>query len=491
MATNVQALQSSSMEDSALSHKKAPRFSIVDAGVLLVMGVLLYVGASWQIFKTNTDAALYQCYAVSFWQGIPALNTLPAHQCSLITEPPPYLAVVSQKTLLGQMHQSGLPAWLIQFVSAQSPTQPFHALPHEYPALAIIPFSLGLMVPAYWYQVAFAVWMALIACAVYLILLRWCSRWAAVAYAFYLVVGGWATVTGRFDIVPSALTLLAVICAERKRWGWAFVCLALATLCKIYPVLLLPPFFLALQMEMKGNWYVWRRWRPLGTFLLVCVVVMGISFLLSAVGTIAPLNYFSYRPVQAESLAASILWFLSVLGVNPSSYIYAFGSLSVNSPFSASVSLVATMLLGVGLLYIYWLQWRAKIDLATATLLSLLIMIATSKVFSPQYLIWVVPLVAYIGGKNRWYLLVWGLIGLLTTWIYPYIYNMVHHIEAVPGVFLFYPVVTLRNLLLLGFILFLLIAATRRRASNHPFAEHEEQAEYGEKCGKDPEDSLM
>jgi hypothetical protein len=462
MATNVQVQGPSSTEEGPLLRKKA-RFSIIDLLIMLVMCVLLYVGASWQMFHTNTDAARYQCYAVSFWQGLSALNTLPERQCTFITHPSGDLAVVSQDALLRNMRQPGLPPGLIQFVSAQTPVQPFHALPNEYPALAMIPFLLGLVVPAYWYQVAFAVWMALIAAVIYLILLRWCSRWAAMAYAFYLVVGGWATVVGRFDIIPSALTLLAVICAERRKWGWAFAYLALATLFKIYPIVLLAPFFLALQMEMKGNWYAWRRWKPLGAFLLVCVVVTSISFLFSAVGTIAPLNYFSYRPVQAESFGASLLWLLSLLHINPLEFVYTFGSLNVNSPFSSSVSLLTTVLLVVGLLYTYWLQWRSKINLATAALLTLLITMVTSKVFSPQYLIWVVPLVAYIGGRSRWYLLVWGLIGLLTTWIYPYIYNMVHQIEAVPGLFLFYPVVTLRNLLFLGFILFLLVGATRRQ----------------------------
>lgn len=462
MATDVQMQGPSSTEEGPLPHKKA-RFAIIDALVVLVMCVLLYVGASWQMFHTNTDAARYQCYAVAFWQGTRALNTLPEGQCGFITQPSKDLVVVSQGTLLSNMRRLGLPAGLIQFVAAQSTAQPLHALPNEYPVLAVIPFLLGLVVPAHWYQIAFAVWMALVATLIYLVLLRRCSRGAAIAYAFYLVVGGWATVVGRFDIIPAALTLLAVICAERKKWGWAFAHLALATLFKIYPVVLLAPFFLALQMEMKGSWYAWRRWRPVGAFLLVCVVVTTISFLFSAVGTIAPLNYFSYRPVQAESFAASILWLLSLLHINPLSFVYTFGSLNVNSPFSSSVSLLTTVLWVVGLLYTYWLQWRSKMNLATTTLLTLLITIVTGKVFSPQYLIWVIPLVAYIGGRNRWYLLVWGLIGLLTTWIYPYIYNMVPHIGQVPGLLLFYPVVTLRNLLFLGFVLFLLIAATRRQ----------------------------
>src|SRR5262249_43509758 len=141
---------------------------------------------------------------------------LPANQCTFITHPSADLMVVSQDSLLNEMRQLSLSASLIQFVSAQNPNHPLHALPNEYPALAIIPFLLGLIVPAHWYQIAFAVWMALVAGGIYLLLLRKCSRWAAIAYAFYLVVGGWATVVGRFDIIPSALTLLAVICAERK-----------------------------------------------------------------------------------------------------------------------------------------------------------------------------------------------------------------------------------------------------------------------------------
>src|SRR5256885_12146081 len=156
MATNVQMQEPSSMEEGSLLRKKA-RFSVVDAFVVLLMGGLLYNAVSWQVFRTNTDVARYQCYAVSFWQGISALNTLPASQCAFITHPSPDLAVVSQDSLLSEMQQLGLPASLVQLVSAQSPIHPFHALPNEYPALSIIPFSLGLIVPAHWYQVAFAV----------------------------------------------------------------------------------------------------------------------------------------------------------------------------------------------------------------------------------------------------------------------------------------------------------------------------------------------
>jgi len=48
--------------------------------------------------------------------------------------------------------------------------------------------------------------------------------------------------------VPAGLTLLCVIAAEQRRWKLAYVALALSFLLKIYPLLLLPPLFLAEQL---------------------------------------------------------------------------------------------------------------------------------------------------------------------------------------------------------------------------------------------------
>src|SRR5690349_9271024 len=69
--------------------------------------VLLFCGASWQIFWVHTDAARYQCYALTFWQGSQGTHLLPANQCS----------------------------FLYQFGMARGSVPPFHILPFEYPPL--------------------------------------------------------------------------------------------------------------------------------------------------------------------------------------------------------------------------------------------------------------------------------------------------------------------------------------------------------------------
>lgn len=434
---------------------------VQDGVVLLLMCVLLYYGASWQIFKSHTDAASYQCYALAFWHGLTPLPLVPSNQCAFLHDSARSSTLFSQDVILHTLQRWGMPAGLIQFVAEQSAGQPLHALPHEYPLLVLLPFSLALFVPAYWYQVAFAGWMLLLAVGMYVLLRR--SRGAALACALYLIAGGWATMAGRFDAVPSLLTLGALLCALHRRWHWAFALLALATLFKFYPLVLLIPFLLARQQEVQGRWYARRRWSPLAVYVLLGVLVTMVSLLLSVEGTLSPLSYFQSRPVQVESLGASLLWLGSFLGAGSLTYAYTYGSLNVFSPLSAGVSAGITVLLVAGLFYVYWLQWRARLDLARACLLVLLVIIVASKVFSPQYLIWVIPFVAYIGrGALKW-LVPWTLVGLLTTWIYPYLYLMRHRLEDVPTLPLFYPVVTLRNLLLFALTLSLLVYYSRNK----------------------------
>ncbi len=434
-----------------------------DVLILLVMGVLLYYGAAWQLFEPNTDAARYQCYAIAFWHGVSALHAQLDFQCAFLTHPAQqHLLLLSRQVIVSWMYHAGLPTALVQFVAAQSSSAPFHALPYEYPLLTLIPFSLGMMVSLSWYQVAFALWMLMVAASLYFALAQWQSRRAALAYAIYMVIGGWATLSGRFDIFPAALSLLALFCARRKSWNWAFALLALSTLLKFYPVVLLLPFLLAQQLGSQEVWYARKRWIPLIVFVLVCVVIISISLLLSVEGTLAPFNYFGYRPIQVESLSASILWLASSVRWGSLSYVYTFGSLNMLDPLAAVVSLCASMLVVMSILYTHWLLWRAKIDLATACLLTLLIVMLTSKVFSPQYLIWVIPLLAYIGEMRRWWFFPWVLISLLTSWIYPYIYLMTPSILDVPKNPLFFPAITVRNLLLLAWVIGLLIYSSRK-----------------------------
>ncbi len=442
------------------------RHYLLDILLLLLVSALLYYGVFWKNLnvlsgaENDTDAAKYECYAVAFWHGQAATRALPAAQCSFLTHPT--TPSISQGQIVQSMKRYGMPDGLVQFVANQSATQPFHALPHEYPLLTLIPFSLGLVAPYDWYLVAFALWMILFIAATYFVLKRFASDGAAYAFAFYMVVGCWVTGAGRFDILPSALTLLAILCAERARWRWAFALLALATLLKFYPVVLLVPFLIAQQTQLKEKWYVWSRFVPLVVFVAICALVTAVSLLLSVEGTLGPLGYFGTRPIELESSLASLVWAVSAVFGKAVTYQFSFGSRNILSPLSSYATQLGTVVLLGGLLYTFWLQWRAKIGLALACLLTLLIVMLTGKIFSAQYLIWVAPLVAYIGRGNWRWLVGWGSVCLRTPVIYPFLYepNKFPFGALLPP---FSATVLVRNVLLLLFTCALLYAASRSR----------------------------
>lgn len=439
---------------------------LLDAIIVVLMGVLLYCGASSGIFQPYADVAKYQCYAAAFLYGMPAVTSYPSSQCDFIFSKDGQR--LTNAKIANRLRMHGAPSFLVNFVTSQDLSHRFHALPHEYPLLALIPFLLVFFSPQHWYQVSFALLMIALAAGMYLMLARYKSRKAALAGAAFLVIGGWATVAGRFDLVASLLTLGAVILAERKRWNWAFVLLAVAFLIKFYPAILLIPFLLAQQMDSHRKWNAWRRWQPLALFLGVCVLVMGVSLLLSIEGTIWPLSYFQKRPLQVESFGSSVIWLSTLLKHHPMTFDFQYGSVNVLHVYASLIARAETVLLGLSLLYTVWLQWRGKIGLAPSALLTLLIVIVTGKVFSPQYLIWVVPLVAYVGGDDLRWVVSWAVIGGLTTFIYPFIYGMPasHAPLDVPLVPWFYPVTTLRNFILFGFVLAMLISCSRRQLAS-------------------------
>lgn len=408
---------------------------------IVVALILLFCGASWQLFWANTDAARYQCYALTFWQGSAGTHLLPANQCRF----------------LGQF---GVPA---------NGVAPLHILPFEYPPLTLSIFSLALVAPLPYYQIAFAVAMALVALFIYWLLLRFGPRGAALASAFYLVLGAWGTAEGRFDLVPAALTLLCLIAAERRRWTLAYVALACGFLLKIYPLLLLPALFMAEQIA-HGRFHkpaapltlktlpgeIWQtlrglgQWRWKNALLFACLIlaVSGIFALFNFQGAVvSQLSYFANRPVQVEATGSSVLWLATLLG-HPASVVYTFGSVNIASDLGNWIALASEAFFVLGYaLTILW-QWRGKLDLVQACIALLLVFIVTGKVFSPQYLIWLIPLLAYQGAFSKLWLVLWSTISLLTTAIYPYIYMLTTDARKAPYIPGFIECVTLRNILL-------------------------------------------
>ena len=428
---------------------------------IIVTIILLFLGASWEYFLEHAAVARYACYALTFWYGGGGVNLYPpAAHCDFLP-------------------------------TATLSLPPFHALPLEYPPLTLVLYSLPLFAPLQYYTIVFAILMALTMVFIYWLLLRYASRDAGLAFAIYMLIGGWGIADGRFDLVPAALTLICVIAAERKHWTYAYIALAFAFLLKIYPLLLLPALFIAEQRDARHfykqqqllnlaylpgeRWQTLhgiRRWRWKNSILFFAILlgVTGFFALLNFQGALlSQLSYFANRPVQIESTGSPILFLGTHFGY-PVQIVPSFGSINVVSGLEGVMEFFLNVLLIAGYLYTLFIQWRGKLDVTQAFIAVLLVFIVTGKVFSPQYLMWLIPLLAYSGAYNRFWVIVWVPISLLTTYIFPYIYFSPFGVPVPykPG---FIESVTARNVLLAFLTLAYLfnwwqVRSTRNRRRN-------------------------
>ena len=404
--------------------------------------IIMFIAASWEMFMPTTDPARYQCYALTFWLGSNATHLLPALQCSFL----------------------------------QAGTQlPFHMLPIEYPPLTLIPFSLALLAPLAYYQLVFSFLMALTAVLVYWLLLRYGPHGAGLIFALYLLGGAVATAHVRFDLLPAALTLISLIAAEKRHWLSAYVALAFGVLLKIYPILLLPvlfiaeqqvgermglpPRFLPLTALPRSLWNVLRgirqwQWKHCLLFLGVVGGVTGVFALLNFQGAVeTQLAYFAQRPVQVESSGSTLLWLTTLFGASIKITI-EYGSINIVNQFSNVVSLISTLLLLVGFVYCILMQWHKRMDVVQTGIALIFVFIATGKVFSPQYIIWLIPLLAYVGAFDVFWFFFWGPAAVLTTIIFAYFYTRPIeplNIPLTPG---FFQTVAIRN----GFFIIVTLA---------------------------------
>ena len=404
---------------------------------IIAINILMFYFTSWQFLWLNTDPARYQCYALTYWMGSTGVQLLPAIQCSFL-----HISTTVQP--------------------------PLHMLPLEYPPFALVIFLLPIIAPLLYYQLFFAVLMALISTFIYWLLLRYGPRGSALAFVFYVFVGVLALAQERFDLVPAALTLLCLVSAERKHWTLAYIALAFGFLTKIYPILFLPALFIAEQQARQSIYHpeksftykslpleLWhtlqsiRHWHWKNTLLFISLVlgISGFFAIFNINGAIlSQVSYFANRPLQVESTGSTLLWLGTLIGF-PVNIVFSFGSINMVSVIGGVVSSLSECLFIAGYIYSIYLQWRGKLDIVQTFIALLLIFLTTGKVFSPQYLIWVIPLLAYSGAFDAFWLVVWGSISLLTTLIYPYFYTRIIDAAKIPYLPGFIQIVTVRNML--------------------------------------------
>lgn len=305
---------------------------------------------------------------------------------------------------------------------------PYRDFPLEYPPGALPTFVLPSVLEPITYARSFQVEMCLCGLAAVLAAaaaLRAAGMTPREALLPVAVIGLSPLLVGplmlsRFDLWPAALTALAVAALATRRDRAGAVALGVAIATKLYAAALLP-------LAAIG---VWRR-RGRAAALRFCglsAVVVGAIFLPFAVvapsGVLEPLSRQVHRPLQVESLGAAILIAVhQITGMHIRSY-GLMGSDNLASPGAGTLAtgFTAVGLLGVAGVYLAYVRGpmtRARLCIAAAAAVTFLV--AFAKVLSPQYMLWLVPLVPLAAGGRRGrvaLLLLAGVLVLTQTW-YP------------------------------------------------------------------------
>lgn len=208
-----------------------------------------------------------------------------------------------------------------------------------------------------------------------------------------------AVMLSRYDLFPTMLTIAALAALYFDRKWSAFVLLALGTAAKAYPIVILP---LALL-------YVWRnegrRAALCGLALFAGVVlVCFLPFLVVAPhGVWWAIHGQENRPLQLESVGAAL--FLAahqLVGVHLSYYFtHSSDNLDGHVPMTfASVMSILQLLSLVTVWLLYARGPATRTRLLTASAAAVCAFIVFDRVLSPQYLIWLVPLVAVLRGRR-------------------------------------------------------------------------------------------
>jgi uncharacterized membrane protein len=261
---------------------------------------------------------------------------------------------------------------------------PYRDFAVEYPpgalAVFILPAAFGDYASAFAWEMA--------ACGVVLVAVVAIVRREAAFYVALAPVLAGSLILSRFDLWPALLTVAALAALLRERHGLGWGLLGAAVAAKLWPLVIVP---LALAWSYRAG-----RLRAALAGLAVAAAAFVPFAIVAPHGLWASLHGQASRPLQIESLGASLF---TVFG-HPH-VISSHGSQNV-----AGHGAVATLftLLQVSVLVALWIAF-ARHPATGERLLRYLAaavcaFIVFGKVLSPQFLLWLIPLVPLVRGRR-------------------------------------------------------------------------------------------
>jgi uncharacterized membrane protein len=224
-----------------------------------------------------------------------------------------------------------------------------------------------------------------------------------------------------YDAWPALLSVAALALLLIRRDVLAFAVLGLAFAAKVYPVVLVPAAL------------VWT-WRTRGrrvavsafaAFIVVAVAIVLPFLILAPHGLVESFRSQAARGLQIESLGAQLLVAADHLGLYDVTVVHhTKGAVTydLRGSLPHALGAVSSALQVVAVALVTWLYARGRDDayrLTVAFAAAVAGFLAFTRFFSPQYLVWLVPLVPLVDSVAAWTLLAVAL-ALDQVWFFHY-----------------------------------------------------------------------
>jgi hypothetical protein len=209
-----------------------------------------------------------------------------------------------------------------------------------------------------------------------------------------------AVVLNRYDLWPVLLLVLALAAILHQRDGLGFGLLAAGAAVKVFPVVVLPVAAIHV-LRTRGREALLRA---LAVFAAVGIVLVAPLALLAPGGFGFSVKTQLVRQLHLESVAASILLAAESVGLYSARIVAGNpGSLDLSGTLPDALGTLSTVLLVAALAAVVLAYWRAEESaelLVLGAAASVVAVVVFSKVISPQFLIWLVPLVPLVAGRR-------------------------------------------------------------------------------------------
>ena len=285
---------------------------------------------------------------------------------------------------------------------------PYRDFYMEYPPGAIPTFLAPLALTglahynlAFKFTVAFAGLGLILACAVALRLLD--AERSRMFATYGLLVAAPAALgaveLNRYDLWPTLLCVLALVALLARRPRLGFGLLALGCVVKIFPLVVLPVATLHVYRSLGRK----ALEGALKTFAAVFLITVVPFAALAPGGLWYSVYTQSIRHLQLESLGSSILLAADAVGIYSGKIVPGKpGSLDLSGTLPNAVgvlTLLAFLAALAAVVVIYWRAVESNEALVVGFAASVTAFVAFSKVISPQFLVWLVPLVPLVARR--------------------------------------------------------------------------------------------